>query len=52
MNSKLVRILVLLAVLLASQLLLAGCETMEGLGRDTQEAGEAIEEEADEEEGY
>ena len=52
MNSKLLQVLSLLAALLASQLLLAGCETMEGLGRDTQTAGEAVEEEAEGEESY
>ncbi len=34
--------------LLFFALLLAGCNTMEGMGEDTQEAGEAVEEEASE----
>lgn len=37
----------LLTLLLAGgTILLAGCNTMEGLGKDTQAAGEALEEEA------
>ncbi|MEX1081940.1 MAG: entericidin A/B family lipoprotein [Halofilum sp. (in: g-proteobacteria)] len=34
--------------LLLFGLLLAGCNTMEGMGEDTEEAGEAVEEEASE----
>ena len=38
----------LLFAMAASLGLLAGCNTMSGLGQDTQELGEAIEGEADE----
>ncbi len=38
----------LLLVLVGPFAFLSGCNTMEGLGEDTQEAGGAIEEEAEE----
>ena len=36
------------ALLFCGSMLLAGCNTMEGMGEDTEEAGEAMEEEAEE----
>lgn len=36
------------ALLFFGSMFLAGCNTMEGMGEDTQEAGEAVEEEAGE----
>ncbi len=35
------------ALLFVGSMLLAGCNTMEGMGEDTQEAGEEVEEEAE-----
>ena len=37
-----------LGLILTAALLLAGCNTMEGLGKDVEAAGEAIEDTADE----
>ncbi|MFO7809631.1 MAG: entericidin A/B family lipoprotein [Guyparkeria sp.] len=37
----------MLSAMAGSLTLLAGCNTMEGLGQDTQEAGEALEQSAD-----
>lgn len=42
------RLLVLLAILGGLTLPLSACNTMEGLGQDVEDAGEAIEEEAEE----
>lgn len=42
-----VQVLLTLLLLSAGVLFLAGCNTMEGLGRDTQAAGEAIEDTAE-----
>ena len=42
------KILVLIAMLMAISL--SGCETMEGLGRDLQNLGDAIEDEASDDE--
>ncbi|MGM0690001.1 entericidin A/B family lipoprotein [Guyparkeria sp.] len=39
--------LAMLSAMAGSLTLLAGCNTMEGLGQDTQEAGEALEQSAD-----
>lgn len=36
------------ALFFFGSMLLAGCNTMEGMGEDTEEAGEAVEEEASE----
>jgi entericidin A len=40
------RVLVSLALLLASAVLLSACNTMEGLGKDTRKLGEKIEDKA------
>ncbi len=39
------------ATLLAALAMLAACETMEGLGRDTEKAGENLEQSAQESDG-
>lgn len=49
MRDKLHRMLGIGLFALLLPLLIAGCNTMEGLGEDTEAAGEAIEEEAEEE---
>ncbi|MFP4251476.1 MAG: entericidin A/B family lipoprotein [Guyparkeria sp.] len=41
----------LIALLAGPLAFLSGCHTMEGVGEDTQDAGEAIESEADEHDG-
>lgn len=50
MRSTMVRVLGTWAFALFMPLLIAGCNTMEGMGEDMESAGEAIQEEADDEE--
>lgn len=45
-NSGLMKAFLLTLLLAGSTIFLAGCNTMEGLGEDTQAAGQALEREA------
>lgn len=49
MRDKLLRMLGIGMFTLLLPVLATGCNTIEGIGKDTQSAGEAIEEEAEEE---
>jgi len=46
------RFIILFFGLIFSIASMSGCNTMEGMGEDLEEAGEAIEEEAEEEDAY
>lgn len=52
MASKLSALLLILAVLGSSLVALTGCNTTAGIGKDIEAAGEAINEEAEEEKKY